>query len=243
MKDESYNPPTVRNILLGILLFAVMLAFLGYLGDITKWTGELLYFLPSRFGLIERVRPHEVIILEFSENPSQVYFPAPGRYAFYTSNIDLLEMSNVLMASPGAIPWLVFTSNSTSRVVPVEFIHRGLSIYDTPFARGRPIFSFYIPEAGTYTLAHPTRDTYVYLTPDSFTGREQLLVVVALAEIIPLGLLIAWLSTGRSRRRMRDLRALRQQQRVQAEQMLARERKRRDKQDPDKPKDRWSSLE
>jgi len=243
MRDEYYNPPLVRNILFGILLFALLLAFLGFLGDITKWTGEVLYFLPSRFGLIDRVRPHEVIALEFSQNPMTVYFPAPGRYAFYTSHIELLEMANISMTSPGASPWLVFTSDTTGREVLVEFIHRGLSIYDTPFARGRPIFTFYIPEAGTYTLAHPTRETLVYITPDTFTGREQALTVVLLAEVIPLGLLVAWLTTGKTRRRMRERRILRQQQRTQAEEMLARERKRREKQDPEKSKDRWSSFE
>ena len=68
--------PTFRSILLGIALFIIaLLAFLR-IGDVVKYTGTALMYIPAKLGLIDMVMPKDVIPLPLEENPSWVTIPS-----------------------------------------------------------------------------------------------------------------------------------------------------------------------
>lgn len=235
---ESYHPPLLRSILLGILAFALFLALLGYLGDITKWLGEILYFLPAQVGLVQRVTPDQVIPLDFDSQTTYVDFPAPGRYQLYVSDLDLLMIADTLSAS-GKPGWLVvYLNEETEERAAIVTITRGLALYDTPFARGRPLYSFEVPAAGRYLLAHPARPTLAYLTPDYTTGHEGAYILVVLIELGLVATLVAALTFRRRERHIRPLRARREEQRARAEELFQRAAGRKKREE----KDRWSNF-
>ena len=84
-------------------------------------------------------------------------------------------------------------------------IDRGLAWYDTPFARGRPIFTFWVDQPGTYEFVHPARKDNMYLVPDTVTGQESLITFWVVAEISLVAALLYYVyrkrNAGRRQRR------------------------------------------
>ncbi len=154
-KPSSYTAPRVRNILLGILLCGLCLAFFGYLAEITKWFGYIFLYIPARLGMINQISASQVQTIDFSTSPTEIVFSKPEAYVVYTAHLDLLMMSDRILEE-GFQPWLRIIHLDSGQEVNVESIQRGLMPYDTPFAKGRPIYFFKIPQAGRYQLLHPT---------------------------------------------------------------------------------------
>ncbi|MFZ5821243.1 MAG: hypothetical protein ACOYYJ_15210 [Chloroflexota bacterium] len=198
------KPPTIRSILLGIALLAlVILAFLR-MPDVVKYTGAALMFVPAKLGLIEMVEPQQVIRLSLAENPSSVMIPAPGRYALYTDNYDLLVVHDAVVAGHST-PWIKIHSQDLGGQVEVTLVERGLAWYDTPFARGRPVVLFEIEQGGVYQFTHPTRPDSAYIVPDVLTGKESGITLTVLAEIGLAGGLVFFIVNRRTRpRRLRQ---------------------------------------
>lgn len=82
--------------------------------------------------------------------------------------------------------------------VQVSLIGRGMAIYDTPLARGRPLAGFEIVYPGIYTMAYPGRPVTIYILPDYLSGSEGRITFIVCLEIGML-LLAAWFFIRRRR--------------------------------------------
>ena len=177
------EPPTYRSILLGVLLAILLFLGLFRIGVVAKAVGAMFMWLPEKLGLIEMVYPEDVIEVDIERSPSRAELPASGPYLVYTKNLDLLTINDAVVESD-APPWLSVASQD-GRAVSVELIERGLIMFDTPFAPGRPVARFGVSEPGTVDITHPRRPDKAFLVPDYITGRIELLTMLT---IIQLGL-------------------------------------------------------
>jgi hypothetical protein len=184
------KPPTCLSIGLGISLLILSLLAFFRIPDIVKSTGMVLMFVPAKLGIIDMVIPRDVVPQSIERNPSTITISKPGHYLFYTDNYDLLVINDAIAGSD-AKPWLNMQLAESGTKVEVTMVERGLSIFDTPFAHGRPVLMFTITEPGTYQMMHPTRPgDYLYLVPDVTTGKETLITFVIVVEIALLGSVI-----------------------------------------------------
>jgi len=178
--------PTFRSIFLGIALFIIALLAFFRIADVVKYTGTVLMYVPSKLGLIDMVMPKDVIPLPLEENPSLITIPAAGQYVMYLNNYDMLVVHDAVVASDTK-PWMKLQSENLDTQVKLTLIGRGLTWYDTPFARGRPVVTFKIDQPGTYQFMHPARQDFMYLVPDTMTGKESRITFWVLAEIALIG--------------------------------------------------------
>ena len=198
--------PTCLSIGLGISLFILVLLAFFRIPDIVKYTGAALMFMPAKLGIIDMVMPQDVVPISIERSPSTLTISKPGRYAFFTGNLDIL-MINDAIAGTDNKPWLNMQAVETETKVEMTMVERGLSFFDTPFAQGRPVLLFAIVEPGAYRMFHPTRPgDYLYLVPDVTTGKESFLVFVIFAEIVLVVGAVFFvfrrrIATGRQRRR------------------------------------------
>ncbi len=177
--------PTLRSIFLGLLLAAVVLLAILHLDILIKSIGAAFMFLPDQIGTIEMVYPGNVHSVDFSDSPTHIDFSNPGYYLLYTNNYDLLVIHDSILES-GGDPWLEVVT-SESKAATVEIINRGLILFDTPFAEGRPVLRVYIPSPGRYYLIHPTRSVSVYFVPDYLTGKVGLLNLLLFIQLTVFG--------------------------------------------------------
>lgn len=217
MASESYRPPRVRTIGLGIGLFVVLLILVCSLSQGVKWAGAALLFLPERLGLAEPVHRAEVTPLDMQSSPLQVSFPVAQAYHIYTSDYELLVISDELARSE-APAWLTATRSGTGSRVRVTIIGRGLMPYDSPLAAGRPALAMQIEEAGSYVLDFPTRKATMTIVPDRTTGRE---VAIFTAFGVQLAALAAPFAVALYRRELR-LRGLLRARRRSSQEKFAR---------------------
>ena len=171
MSLQTYSAPRTRSIVLGIIAFGMVVIAILSLSDLTKWVGAAFLFIPGRLGLIQQVTAADVIPVNVSTNPSLVEIPRPGLYSIYTGDRDLLENALDAERTQGA-PWANIKFIPTGEKVPVYFVARGLAPYDTPLAKGRPVFSFTIKSAGAYQILHPVSPALIAIVPDYTSGNE-----------------------------------------------------------------------
>lgn len=204
MTQTDYRDPKIRSIIVGIVLFAVFLVTVCSLPQVVKTLGTGLLYLPSRLGLVEMVSRDQVQAIEMSTAPPQVELPQPGRYAVYTDDYDLLVVTDEIIRS-GAAPWLVVTDPNTNERLRVSGVERGLMPYDSPFAAGRPIFTFEVREAGPYGMVFPRRAAILYILPDTTTGKERIILLAYIVELAIVGLAVGlpyWRALSRRRARI-----------------------------------------
>jgi hypothetical protein len=190
--------PTLRHMFAGIALTVILLLAFLKIPVIVKWVGETLTFIPSQLGLIQIVSPSEVMPVDIQSTPTAVTFSKPGSYLLYTDDYDLLVINDSIIASRSR-PWINIHSPS-GESVPVDLIARGLAIYDTPFARGRPVASFEIVSPGVYIIEHPRRQIYIYIVPDYLSGKEGLITFFMVLEVVIITWAI-WYFTRRKRKK------------------------------------------
>lgn len=224
--------PTFRSILLGIALFIIVLVAFLKIPDVIKYTGTALMFVPSKLGLIDMIMPKDVIPLSLEENPSWVTIPSPGQYVMYLNNYDMLVVHDAIVAGDSK-PWMKLQPEGLDTQVELTLIGRGLTWYDTPFARGRPVVRFTIDEPGTYQFTHPARQDYMYLVPDTMTGKEARITFWVLAEIALFGGVIFYIG----RRRTASIRAQRIKTQEENRARVEATRKRIEKRTEEKQKD------
>jgi hypothetical protein len=218
MTTESYRPARLRTIGFGIAAFVVLLLALCSLSQGVKWFGSVLLFVPERLGLVRTVRPAEVLTLEMSRSPTQVMFARAGLYQVYTSDYDLLVISDQLATSE-APPWVSITRVGTGPPVLVTYIQRGLLPFDTPHASGRPVLEITVTDPGSYMLDYPTRKATMSLAPDYATGHESLIYAAFAVQIFLLALPFGWLLLRREQHTRQLLRAKRKQSLEQFEKL------------------------
>ena len=182
MTSSSYRDPAIRNVVLGILMFAVFLVTVCSLPQVVKTLGAGLLYLPSQLGLVEMVHRDEVQAIDMRSSPPQVDLPQARRYAVYTDDYDLLVISDEIMLA-GAEPWLVVTSPGSHAKLRLTGIERGLMPYDSPYAAGRPVFTFEVTEPGVHDLTYPRRWATLYILPDTTSGKERLILLAYAVEV------------------------------------------------------------
>jgi hypothetical protein len=206
MSKEGFRPPRLLTIGLGIALFILFLIALCSLSQGVKWAGSVLLFIPERLGLVRTVQPSEVFEFDMTRSPAQVKFTRAGLYQVYTSDYDLLVISDQLAQSDSA-PWITVTDAVSGKPATVTHITRGLLPYDTPHASGRPVIEVEIPEAGDYLLDYPTRQAEISMVPDYVTGHEALINTAFAAQFLILALPFAVLLYRREQRTWEQSRA------------------------------------
>jgi hypothetical protein len=231
--------PTIRSIVLGIAL--VILAVLAFIRipDIVKYAGTVLMYVPAKLGVIDMVLPKDVIALPIDKNPSSITFSSPGKYALYTDNYNLLVIHDAILASESE-PWVKIQSEELNAQVKMTMIERGLVWHDTPFARGRPIFSFTVAQPGTYEFIHPARPDNMYLVPDVTTGKEFYIGFVVFMEIIIIVGAILYARRRQIATSRRKRKEVLEQNRERVEQTWTKIKERQDKSE-DKPS-RWKKF-
>jgi hypothetical protein len=203
MTNGGYRPPNARSIVLGIILFVVLILTLCSLSEVTKTAGSLLMFLPSRLGWIEPVHRADVQRIDLNPPPPELQFMRPGRYAVYTIDYDLLVITDQLMNAEEGHPWLKLTGPD-GQALPVAFVRRGLLPFDSPLAKGRPVFTFIVPQAGSYRLTTLNRPVEIGIVPDVTTGREGLILFLFAAQLLILAVpVISWIQRNRRLNRQR----------------------------------------
>jgi hypothetical protein len=196
MSGPSYQSPTFRNIVIGIALSLILfVVVIGRLPQIVKIVGLPLMVIPSSLGLVQNVAPADVQHMNLAESEGVLEIARPGRYALYTADWDLLELTETSMQQHNE-PWLAVTAQGSGGPVPVTYVERGLRPYDTPFAPGRPVYSFVVPNWGVYTIKHPRKPAQVAFVPDYTTGRERELALFMTAEVLvivlPFAVILGW---------------------------------------------------
>jgi hypothetical protein len=192
-----YKSPTLRNILVGVLIFFVIVLMFSSLDNLVKTIGRVLMIVPSQMGFYPLPSAGEVIPVNLESNPTDLTLIHAGTYQIFTDDYDLLNIT-MLIENTQTSPWLVVTSKSSGAGVPVSFVHRGLRLYDTPYAAGRPIFSMDIPSPGVYQLSHPSKPASIYFVPDQTTKYAGTILISFVVEIaVVAGLLIVYFRTRR----------------------------------------------
>jgi hypothetical protein len=210
MTTEDYRPPRILAIGIGIALFVILLGAVCSLSQGIKWAGSVLLIIPERLGLVRTVKPAEVFRFDMTQTPARVRFPTAGDYQVYTSDYDLLVISDTL-AQADEPPWLTVTSAGDGSAVSLSHISRGLLPYDTPHAPGRPVIEVGIPEPGEYLLDYPTRPAEISLVPDYVTGKEAVIYAAFAVQILIAATPFAILLYRREQRLLRRLRDARGQ--------------------------------
>lgn len=198
-----YKSPTLRNVLVGILIFIVIVLGFSSLSNLVKTLGRVLMFVPSQMGFYPLSSADEVIPVSLASNPTDLTLIHAGTYQVFADDYDLLNIT-LLIENSQSSPWLVVHSKAGGASIPVNFVHRGLRLYDTPYAAGRPIFSIDFPSPGVYQLSHPAKPAYLYLVPDQTSKYAGTILISFVLEIALLaGLVYIYY---RYRRRMQNLR-------------------------------------
>lgn len=193
-----YKSPTLRNVLVGVLIFLVVVLVFSSLDNVVKTLGRILMIVPSQMGFYPLPSADEVIPVNLASNPTNLTFIHAGTYQIYADDYDLLNIT-IQIENSQSSPWLVVRSEASGENVSVSFVHRGLRIYDTPYAAGRPIFSIDIPRPGEYQLSHPSRPASIYFVPDQTSKYAGTILISFVIEIALLaGFVVLYL---RSRRR------------------------------------------
>ena len=163
-------------------LFIITPMLVRALGDVLKIAGSPFLFIPGALGIIQTVGPEDVRKVEMADSPTIVRLLQPGLYAVYVEDADLLTITDALINVNGN-PWLKVKALDTGEKIPATLIDRGLRLYDTPYARGRPVINFAITRPGAYELTHPRRNITMSIVPDYATGHETLFTLVYLVQI------------------------------------------------------------
>ncbi len=215
MFELTYRPTTVRAIVIGVAVLGLLCYVAWSLGSVVKVLGAPFLFLPDKLGIIRQVHRAEVISFHLNQSPTTVTLAA-GRYAVYVADIDLLTATDLIIEADGP-PWLAVKSLDTGQPQPVSFITRGMALYDTPLAPGRPIMSFAAPAAGRYELTQTPRPVQAALVPDYTSGHETRLLLIYIVQLAVILGVPALLYVRRHREEWEMAAALRAQRRVEAD--------------------------
>jgi hypothetical protein len=190
LTEAPHQPPRYRNILIGAICFGLLLVLIWQLSAVTKYLGHSLLYLPAQLGVIRQVTLQEVQPVQ-APGWTTITVSDPGPYHVYIDAFDILAQTDADMAG-GREPWLLIQGLPSHEPLAVEYVLRGLALYDTPFAAGRPTFAVDITRPGEYRVSARSA-TALWLVPDYTTGQERritLAITVELAVLLVAGALI-----------------------------------------------------
>lgn len=182
MIDGLPPQPTFRSIFGGIALVLILILAVLNIDKIIKYAGASLTFIPSKLGLLPVVSRNEVMPVNMHSTPTSVTFTKSGHYLFYTDNYDLLVINDAIILAKSK-PWIIIQTDA-GESIQVSLIERGMTIYDTPLARGRPVASFEILNPGVYAIAHPRRPINAYIVPNYTSGNERTISFFMWLEVL-----------------------------------------------------------
>lgn len=212
-----YKSPTVRNILVGIFIFLVIVLIFSSLDNLVKTVGRIMMIVPSQMGFYPLSSADEVMPVDLRSNPTDLTFIHAGTYQVFTDDYDLLSIT-IQVEKAHSTPWLVVRSKTSDATIPVNYVQRGLRLYDTPYAAGRPIFSLDIPSPGVYQFTHPAKPASIYFVPDETSPYASTITYSFVVEIALLaGLLLAYYQSRRKSQNAR-IREIEDRTRERAEQ-------------------------
>ena len=108
-----YKSPTLRNILVGVLIFFVIVLMFSSLDNLVKTIGRVLMIVPSQMGFYPLPSAGEVIPVNLESNPTDLTLIHAGTYQIFTDDYDLLNIT-MLIENTQTSPWLVVTSKSSA---------------------------------------------------------------------------------------------------------------------------------
>jgi hypothetical protein len=209
--EMTYRSPTCRSIALGGIAFLALMIGALRSAEIVKLIGSPLLFLPERMHLIDNLHAGDITRIDLDGKLEMVFdFMQPGLYAIYTANTSLLLSTNARV-DEGKLPTIHVVEANGGNEIPIYYFQRGLRIFDTRFARGRPILGFHIERPGRYVLLSPSIEATIFLVPDYTTGKEGLLTLAFLIQVGIIFTPIAFLfyrQYRKQRDRMRQLNGL-----------------------------------
>jgi hypothetical protein len=189
------------------LTFIAVLVLLFMLSSVVKRVGDVLLYVPSKLGVVQRVAPGEVQEIDLRTlSPALLEFTKPGKYSVFTSDTSLLE-ANVLYGADAAA-WLVVKSQTTGEQIGLVSVERGLRPYDTPLADGRPIFTFEIAAPGASEAEYSYREAFIAVVPDYVSGNESAIWIAYLAEAAVLAILLGFIDSRRRQRGRRNIESM-----------------------------------
>jgi hypothetical protein len=152
-----------------------------------------------------------VHVISLTNPQATIRIPKPGRYAVYTGDLDLLERIGLV-----AKPLLTVVSQPAGLAVELSFVRRGLRPYDTPRAKGRPVYRFAIEQPGFYQVTYLGRSiaAVVSIAPDYSTGRESTITLAYVLQAVLLALLPGAVYYRRRKARRSLEKQLQQQKRM-----------------------------
>jgi hypothetical protein len=209
MATGSYQAPKIRSIIIGIVLTVILLGFFCNLSQAVKFAGAALMVLPDSLGTVRQVKSDEVQTLFLKNSPTLIVTSNPGRFQIFTDDYDLLTIT-MQLSDKDAKPWLNITDQISGAQLPVEYILRGLRPYDTPLAKGRPIFAFTLPGPGRYEIVHPERDASISIVPDYSTGNEGSITLWFLLQGGLIALVLAAIYGRQQRKKMKAIREIKE---------------------------------
>jgi hypothetical protein len=185
LAKSKYTAPRILAIAGGVIISIILLIAFLTSAQVVKSFGNIFLFLPDKLGILQTVTKAEIAEIKMSNPPTNLYFENAGLYTVYTVDYDLLIINDEI-AKHKLDPWLKITEISSGKPVKVDYVERGLRLYDTPLAKGRPIHTFYIDNPGTYEIGHMTKKVSIYFLPDYMTGNEDLITMSFLGQLVIL---------------------------------------------------------
>lgn len=182
MSDRDYQSPRILNIVIACAMFLVLLGMLWTI----KQIGDIFLYLPSQLGLVQRVAPKEIHQMDLHTGSStSLEITRPGRYMVFTDDYYLLlDSARSRVYDRVQLEVRSHTTGEPVNVVPVD---RGVRLYDTPLAKGRPIFAFEVTASGSYEIELlEFYNTSVAIAPDYTTGKEAIIVLSFLVQLVTL---------------------------------------------------------
>lgn len=170
MSHYDAQPPRFRTIVLGLSVGILILGSMFILGDNVKWLGWPLLYLPAQLGVVQQVTSAEAHVLPKTLGFTPLAIQHPGRYTVFANDFKMLQKTDADLVNQHR-PWFEVRPAQDQPSLPVSYVQRGLSFYDSPFAAGRPIFTFSITTPSTYAILAP-RSASITVIPDYTTDRE-----------------------------------------------------------------------
>jgi hypothetical protein len=148
--------------------------------------------------------------------PDLVSFAEPGRYALYTGDYDLLTITDAIKEGDKP-PWLTIKSPDTGQQLSMEYVDRGMRIYDSHVAPGRPVMTWIIPRSGFYLMEHTRRPALIGIARDYLTGNEGRIAAVFAVETALIAAPFIILFGGRYWRKREAYRRMQHTRRAEAD--------------------------
>lgn len=195
------------GVVLTILVFIISFVRTPHL--MVKLTGAPLQVLPTLLGITPIITQPEVRTIDLHERSVIVLLTRPGNYAIYSDDQQVLLRTGMIEEATGmGRTWVSIKTVESGEAVPGSYIARGAAPWDPLIVPGRPLMTFAIAEPGRYEIEYPPQSGTVSFAPDYTTGREAIILLIWVAQIVVVVMIVVLLSLPRIRRRRQAQRQL-----------------------------------